>query len=90
MNGYGLYVQDLIFGFYSYSIAEMKNLINGLRRKHSAFSLYSVASFAPSVNTKEAMKQLCKHLYRAGVTASIFGVERTKPLPFSNTQMHLR
>jgi len=68
MNGYGLYVQDLMSGFYSCSMEEMKNLINGLRRKQSAFSLRSVASFAPSVNTKEAMKQLCKHLYKAGVT----------------------
>ena len=51
---------------------EVKNLINGLRRKHSTLSLHSVApSFAPIVRTKDAMKQLCKHLYRAGVTADM-------------------
>ena len=54
------------------SMDEMKSLLNGLRRKHSTLSLHSVASsFAPSVKTKEAMKQLCKHLYRAGVTADM-------------------
>jgi len=51
------------------SMEEMKNLINGLRRKHSVLSLRSVASFAPSVKTKEAMKQLCRDLYKAGITA---------------------
>jgi len=51
------------------SMEGMKHLINGLRHKHSALSLRSVASFAPSVKTKEAMKQLCKDLYRAGITA---------------------
>ena len=53
------------------SMGEMKNLINGLRRKHSALSLRSVASFAPSVKTKDAMKQLCRDLYRVGITADI-------------------
>ena len=73
-----------MFGSYSYSTTythfellssmdEMKSLLmDGLRRKHSTLSLHSVASsFAPSVRTKEAMKQLCKHLYKAGVTADM-------------------
>lgn len=53
------------------SMEEMKNLINGLRRKTSTLSLRSMASFAPSINTKEAMKQLCKNLYKAGVRADM-------------------
>ena len=64
--------------FYSHTQAEvlssmedMKNMLNGLRRRHSVLSLRSVASFAPSVKTKEAMKQLCRDLYRAGVTADV-------------------
>jgi len=62
--------------FYSHTQAEvlssmedMKNMLNGLRRTRSALSLRSVASFAPSVKTKEALKQLCRDLYRGGVTA---------------------
>ena len=52
------------------SIEEMKNLLlSGLRRKNSTLSLRSVASFAPSIKTKEAMKQFCRDLYRAGVRA---------------------
>ena len=49
------------------SMDEMKNLINCLHQKHSTLSLRSVASFAPSIKTKEAMKQ--QHHHRAGVTA---------------------
>ena len=39
-----------------------KLLLNGLRRTNSALSLRSIASSAPSIKTKEAMKQLCKQL----------------------------
>ena len=71
-------------------IEEMENLLaDGLRRKHSALSLRSVASLAPSIKTKEAMKELCKHLYRAGVKADVIRDRKTKPLPFSNAQRHL-
>ena len=46
---------------------EIKSLLLGLRRKNSTLSLRSIASSAPSVRTREAMKQLCKVLHRAGV-----------------------
>ena len=59
--------------FYSHTQAEvlssmedMKNMLNGLHRRHSALSLRSVASFSPS-----ALKQLCRDIYRAGVTADV-------------------
>ena len=53
------------------SIDEVKYLIKGLHRNDSAISLRSVALFAPSVRTKAAMKQLCKHLYKFGVKADM-------------------
>jgi len=88
-----LYLQDLIFGFYSRthaeinrthadvvsgqaellsSMEEMKSLfLNGLRRQNSTLSLRSMASFAPSLKTKEAMKQLCKNIYKSGIKADM-------------------
>ena len=95
-----MYLQKLIFGYYSgthaeinrthtdvvaghaevisgqaellSSMEEMKNLVlNRLHRKNSTLSLRSVASFAPSINTKEAMKEFCKNLFKAGVRASM-------------------
>ena len=63
---------DLMFGFYSTSMDEVKSLIKGLRRKDSTLSLRSVASsFAPSLKTKISMQQFCKNLYKAGVTGDI-------------------
>jgi len=59
-----------MFGFYSSTHAEMreiKSLLLGLRRKNSTLSFRSIASSVPSVKTKEAMKQLCKILHKAGV-----------------------
>ena len=44
---------------------EMKNLQN------STLSLRSVPSFAPSIKTNEAMKQLCGDLYRVGVDKAV-------------------
>ncbi|KAF8421368.1 hypothetical protein EV426DRAFT_197025 [Tirmania nivea] len=57
---------------------EMKGLF--LRRKNSSsgLSLRSVASFAPSVHTKEAMKELCRQIYRAGVPAKIIQDRKDK------------
>ena len=43
----------------------------GLHRKSSISSLGSIASFEDSINYKEAWKQLCRGLYKAGVTADI-------------------
>ena len=45
----------------------MKSMINGLCRKTTTLFLRSIASFASSINTKEAMKQLYKNLYKGGV-----------------------
>jgi len=42
-----------------------------LRRTASTASLSSVASFAVSVNSKEAWKQLCRDLHSIGVTADM-------------------
>ena len=50
---------------------DMKIVLNGLRRRHSTLSMHSTASFAPNIETKEAMKELCRDLHRAGVTADI-------------------
>ena len=39
--------------------------------RHSTLSMHSIASIAPNIETKEAMKELCRDLHRAGVTADI-------------------
>jgi len=51
---------------------EIKAMLpKGLHRSNSTSSLRSVASFAPSVNSKEAWKQLCRDPHRVGVTADM-------------------
>ena len=51
------------------SMEDMKIALDGLRHRHS--SIHSTASFAPNIETKEAMDELCRDLHRAGVTADI-------------------
>ncbi|RPB18681.1 hypothetical protein L211DRAFT_692424 [Terfezia boudieri ATCC MYA-4762] len=69
------------------SMEEIKqHFLAGLRRKNSTMSLQSNSSFAPSVKTKEAMKQLCKHLYKAGVRADMIRNREDQAAAFFQSQ----
>ncbi|KAF8435887.1 ankyrin repeat-containing domain protein [Terfezia claveryi] len=69
------------------SIEEIKNhFLAGLRRKNSTMSLQSNSSFAPSVKTKEAMKRLCKNLYKAGVRADMIRDREDQAAAFFQSQ----
>ncbi|RPB19318.1 hypothetical protein L211DRAFT_638752 [Terfezia boudieri ATCC MYA-4762] len=69
------------------SMEEIKQyFLAGLRRKNSTMSLQSNSSFAPSVKTKGAMKQLCKHLYKAGVRADMIRDREDQAAAFFQSQ----
>lgn len=66
-----------MFGSYSHTHSEISRtnteveelrslLLDRLYRKNSTWSLDSDASFAPSVKTRTAFKQICKRLFKAG------------------------
>jgi len=48
----------------------------GLRRRESVASLYSIASFAPSIDQKESWKGLSKELHMNGVTADVIKAKK--------------
>ena len=47
------------------------NTLLGLHRTNSSVSIDSVTSFARSINTKKAFKELCQNLYHIGVRADL-------------------
>jgi len=65
------------------AMGEIQTMLRrGLRRKNSTSSLYSIASFALSINSKETWKELFRDLHKAGVTAGMIRERKDQIVDF--------
>ena len=65
---------------------EIRGMLLGLHRTNSRVSLHSLTSFAGSINTKKAYKEVFQSLYRVGVTGEVLKQKKREILKIFGAQ----